>query len=435
MPAADIVLVIPGTSLVGLEVLSSLAPLPGLTVHGAGMDVAAGESAGYAKYDFLPHVHAPEFASALRDLVRRDAVRYVYPANELALGALAAADLGDVLLVAHPAETLAIAGSKRATHDRLADLGIMPSRYTTTPPDAAFPVFAKPDISHSSIGAQAVADAEALAALETADVDFWQTHLVTERLIADEVTVDCFSTQSQGLLYAGGRTRDVTENGVSVVTTHYPDPDLEALAQKINGRLTFNGAWFFQAKRAPDGRFRVMEVGARIAGASGIRRAQGVNLPQLSVLAASGATLGVYLSRFRFTARRGADGTVVEADESFGALYVDLDDTLILNGRLNAPVLDLVRSVRAARVPVAIITRHALDPVRTLQQHGILDLFDEVFHARSGEPKATFIGATPNSVLIDDSFSERVATLSNPNVLAVDASAAPLIRKLFHRAP
>lgn len=425
------VLVFPGTTLVGLEILRSLESLPGFTVHGAGIDVLAGREAGYAKYDYLPFVDQGDFASELRALVARDAIDYVYPANDLAIAALAELGALGATLVSHAAQTVRIAGSKIATHSAFADDGVTPERFVDVPADASFPVFSKPDIGHSSIGAKVLPDRRALVELVEAEDDFWLTHLVTEVLVTDEVTVDCFSTATQGLLYAAPRTRDIAEGGVSVVTTDYHDDELTRLATLVDDKLSFNGPWFLQAKRGNDGRFRLMEIGARLAGASGMRRAQGVNLAHLAILAAEGLPLSVYTAEFDFVSRRTGNNPEVESGEAFNALYIDLDDTLILNGRINEPVAQLARHVKSLGIYVAIITRHRLDPVATLEYFGLSGLFDDVFHATNGEPKASYVKDDGYSVLVDDSFSERIASRSKRHILAVDASGANLLRRLF----
>jgi len=424
------VLIVPGTSLVGIEILQSLQSLPGFTVHGAGIDVQAGIAAGFSQYDYLPRVDDEDFASEIQALVERDSIDYVYPANDLAISAFSELGFNAASLISHPAETVRIAGSKIATHSMFAAEQIVPARVTGSE-GAHFPLFSKPDVSHSSIGAEVVPDQAALDALIAGFSDFWQTHLVTELLTTDEVTVDCFSTAGQGLVYVAARTRDVADNGVSVVTTDYRDDALVRMARLIDNRLSFTGPWFFQAKRNDAGDFRLMEIGARLAGASGIRRAQGVNLAQLAILAADGLPVAVYETSFSFVSRRVDGVPQVESDEPFEALYVDLDDTLILNGAVNVPVEALARHVKSLGLYVAIITRHAKDPYATLRYFQLDGLFDDVFHLMNGEPKSSFIRDGRNSVLLDDSFSERISCSARTNILAVDASSAHQVKRLF----
>ena len=417
----------------GIEILRSLEALPGFEVHGAGTDVSAGWDAGFRGYSGLPGFDDPNFATELRKLVNHESLDFVYPSNDLAIGRLAGVQLGQARVVSHPPETVRIAGSKIATHRLLGNDRLVPARFAKQPPDSLYPLFSKPDIGHSSIGASVVDDAAMLRSLTESSEDYWGSYLLTEKLVSDEVTVDCFSTRAQGLLYVAPRTRDVTINGVSVVTTDFDDlhGELDRIARTVNARVELNGPWFFQAKRSKNGDFRVMEIGARLAGASRVRRAQGVNLAQLAVLAATDVDVQIYRTRFRLVSISNCGIQSLTCDENFASLYVDLDDTLILNGSVNTQILELVKHVRASGGRTAVITRHRGDPHATLRGFGLEQFFDEVHHILGGAPKPSFIDQRLNSVLIDDSFSERLACINKQNILAVDASCASLLKGLF----
>ena len=427
------VLVLPGTSLVSIEILRSLAPLPGFRIHGAGTDVVAGSQLGFARYDFLPRVDDERLLPELLSLIERDRIDFVYPANDIFISALAGAQLGRARVVSHPVETVRVASSKIATHSLFKEGGQVPPRITAASPHVDFPLFSKPDVGHSSIGGMSLANSDDLASLTARTDCFWANHLVTERLEGEEVTVDCFSTREDGLLFFAPRRRDATENGVSVITSDYQDRgELEDLAKSIGTKLEFNGPWFFQAKKDRWGSFRLMEIGARLAGASGIRRAQGVNLAQLAILVAEAKPVQIYQTRFKFTLRTLRGVQVVSSDERFVALHVDLDDTLILDGQVNQQVVELAQHVKSHGGSVDVITRHRAEPSTTLKRFGIDRFFDRVIHVTDGRSKAGHIDDKGNSILIDDSFSERQSCGERPDVLAVDASSAPLLKGLFH---
>lgn len=416
-----------------MEILRSLEALPGFVVHGAGTNVDEGWQAGFAHYEYLPRIDDRDFEHKLAEIVRQHAIDLVYPSNDLAIAKLAGQVPGGARVVSHPAATVVVAGSKIATHNLFAQDGLVPKRFTNEPVASVYPLFSKPDVGHSSIGAIAVNNVEMLRSLVDSHDDYWSSHLLTERLLSDEVTVDCFSTRDKGLLFFAPRTRATTKNGVSVVTADYEDVDggLEAIAVAINSRLEFNGPWFFQAKRDSRGRFLLMEIGARLAGASRIRRAQGVNLAQLAILAARELPVQVSRGRFRFVSRATSLGDELACEEPFEALYVDLDDTLILNGAPNARVVELVQHVRREGGHTAVITRHRGDPDATLRSFQLDHLFAEVRHIEDGAPKVSFIPGHRNSVLLDDSFSERIACRQKQNILAVDASCAYFLKGLF----
>lgn len=427
------VLVVPGTSLIGLEILASLQWLPGFVVHGAGAQLDHPSVEDFASYHLLPPVDSESFPEALDRLISDGDFDLLFPSNDLAIGVISGLAVDRVQIVSHPHATVKVAGSKILTHQLLSNKTRVPRRFLDVVPHDAFPVFVKPDVGHSSIGAARIDDEEALLTLQQGKLNFWETWFVSEYLPGEEVTVDCFSTSEQGLLFVAGRTRDVTSKGVSIVTRDISDESSELweMAHAIQNSLEFNGPWFFQAKRDCRGLFRIMEVGARLAGASRIRRAQGVNLAQLAVLASDGLRLSVLQPRMPLVSTSNAGDELVTAEQRFGALYLDLDDTLLVHGAVNSGLVELAVAARSSGARVTVVTRHRFDPDVTLREHGILDIADEVVHVTDGESKAKYIRPGP-AVFIDDSFAERASLAHRGDIIAADASAALMLRGLFY---
>jgi carbamoyl-phosphate synthase large subunit len=425
------VLVFPGTSLVGIEVFRGLSYARNLSVLGAGFDVEAGRAAGYDEFFFLPGVHESDFEQRFRELVSESHVTVIFPSNEVAIEALSRFEAPGVRVVRHSVVTSDIAGSKIQTHRLLTEIGVVPKRLENLSDDTTFPLFAKPDRGHSSQGTFEIADSDALTSTLKSKPHLLDDYLVTEMLPGDEVTVDCFGTSQDGLLFARARKRRETNQGVSVLTEDFADPDLSALASTISEIIEFNGPWFFQAKQDYDGKFKVMEIGARLAGASAIRRAQGVNLPELAVLASTPQKVQIYESRFDLCLDSRMGQASVSYVQPFEALYVDLDDTLIVNGSPHSELVALMVRAREAGAEVRIITRHRDDPAVTLERHGLTGISDGVIHLRDGESKASYLPNSRLTLFVDDSFSERASMQGKSNVLAVDPSASNLVRGLF----
>jgi hypothetical protein len=109
----------------------------------------------------------------------------------------------------------------------------------------------------------------------------------------------------------------------------------------------------------------------------------------------------------------------------FSVLYLDLDDTIILNGRVNTEVVKLIYQCINRSVPVKLLTRHAGDPVRTLAKHRLTGLFDAVIHLAAGEPKSAHILET-DAILVDDSFAERSEVAQKCGIRTFDCSMIEL---------
>lgn len=425
------ILVFPGTTLIGIEIFKSLKFIPNLEVYGAGSDLKLGKKVGYANFFYLPNVTNPLFISQLKTLIIEEEISVLFPANDEVISFLSKNEISDCIVVSHPQEVVTIASSKIRTHQALDDLGVVPKRYFDLPADGDFPVFIKPEFGHSSIGAELILNVQQLKSKAKNNLDFWGSYLVTEALVGIEVTVDCFSTKSQGLLYARPRTRIETLNGVSTSTEDYYSDELLDLSRKISEKLPFDGPWFFQAKQDCNGHFKIMEIAARIAGGSAIRRAQGVNLSQLAILNISNSNLGIYNSRFKMLYKNTKKESSIYTENTFKSIYVDFDDTLFMKGAVNTELLDFIENIKPNNTKIILISRHKGNLANKLEELNIINLFDQIIHITNGESKSKFFEVDNFSVFIDDSFSERLSVSHLENVLAVDPSAVSILKGLF----
>jgi hypothetical protein len=266
-----------------------------------------------------------------------------------------------------------------------------------------------------------VADSAELAAA----VAHIRAPIICEYLLGEEYTVDCFSDREKGVLSAGARVRRRTRNGISVNTVTAPLPEAEGLAQIISNTLKLRGAWFFQLKRAADGELTLLEVAPHIAGSMAAHCVKGVKFPLLSIFEHERLPLSV-------TANAG----VVELDRAlsnryrhqitFSVLYVDLDDTLILNGNVNTDVVALIYQSINRGVPVKLLTRHAGHLGQKLDKHRLKGLFDEVIHVRDREPISAHITEV-DAILVDDSYAERIEVAKHRGICTFDCSMIELL--------
>ncbi len=428
------VLVFPGSTLVAKEIVDSLVSLPGYQVFGAGYDVAVPWLTNFQDYRFLPPLGDPKFLQELQKVVVSLAITHVIPANEVAILTLPnVMRFVEAQLVSHPEKSTFVVCSKRRTLKAFRGSPFFPGFFDADNPPTRYPVFFKPDFGHSSIGTGHFEDRASLDAAVLKGFSL-EENVITEMLPGREVTVDCLSTLQRGLLFAKPRLRSSVDRGTSAHTVDFQDERLLEIAHHINARLDFNGAWFFQAKESAGGDFKVLEIGARIAGASALRRAQGVNLSHLSVLVGEGVDVVIRHSELLTEARTFGGTTSFSGNIAFSRLYVDLDDTLVLNDELNSPVLDLVREAVRVGAWTAVITRASYDPVSRLEKLGVSRLFREVIHLQDRRPKQSFIRHGANSILIDDSFRERKECGARSDILSVDASAASGLRGLLVRS-
>jgi hypothetical protein len=398
------VLVFPCGSEVGLELHRSLTNLKEVELYG-GSSVPDHGRYVYSRYlERMPPVTSPDFIDGINAAIHRHGIHYVFPAHDSVVLALATAqDSGRLACPAltSSADTCGISRSKKATMDTFRTLVRTPALYESVEAITRWPVFLKPDVGQGSKGTAVATNAESCHLLRERDPSL----LMMEYLPGPEFTIDCFTNRHGALIFAQPRSRLRITNGISVRTAFVDRPDLTAMAHQINRRLTFRGVWFFQTKDADDGRPALMEIAPRVAGAMGLCRGAGVNLPLMSLYDAEGSEV-----------RATVNSSVQEMDRAlynrfrlqsaYEHVYVDLDDCLISNGKVNTEIVLFLYQCVNRSVTLHLLTRHARNPHETLKQHRLGGLFDEVIHLKEGEKKSSAILRHP-AIFIDDSFAER----------------------------
>ena len=422
-PARWRVLVFPGATEIALEIRHALAWRKEIVLFSAG--TAASNHAPYvfARHFVLPTIGEPGWRDALAQLIADERITHVFPAHDDAVTELAeTAPLLGATVIGSPASTCRTVRSKSETIRRLHGVVPTPALFRTPDDVTSFPVFVKPDRGQGSQGIALARDAAELRAQLRLERD----RIVQEFLPGAEYTVDCFSDRDAGLLYARGRERRRIRSGIAMDCVSVDDPRLLEYAQRINSVLALYGAWFFQVREDRNGVLKLLEVAPRIGGTSALSRAGGVNLPLLSLYEAE-----------RIPVRVSPNGADIQIDRAlinryrhslvYRTLYVDFDDTLVVRGQINAELVKLIFQAINRGIRVVLLTRHDGDLDGTLRRYRLRELFDTVVHIRDGACKADFID-DPDSIFIDDSFSERMAVYRRREIPVFDSG---MIEVLF----
>ncbi len=395
------VLVFPAGTEIGLEIHQALQHCKEVELFGAGQAVSNHAPFVYERYYQLPSIHDENWLPDLIELCQTLQIDYIFPAYDDVIVALTEhrADIPAVVLTA-PEKACCITRSKSLTYQALGSVIRVPHTYhPATATD--FPLFVKPDRGQGSQGAQKVHNLSEL----TSAVASVKDPIVCEYLPGDEYTIDCFSDRERGVLFCGARVRLRMRNGIAVHTRSVPLEGAEVLAGHIHASLGMRGAWFFQVKRAVDGQLVLLEVAPRIAGSMSTHRVQGVNFPLLAIFEHERLPLQLMTLPIHAELDRALHNRYRLACH-YESLYIDLDDTLLLRGRVNLDALRLVFSCINRQIPVVLITRHDGDLDVTLRQHRLMGLFDEVIHLDRMQRKSDFI-RRKNAIFLDDSFAER----------------------------
>lgn len=414
------VLVFPCGTEIGLEIYRSLAYSTHFNVIGASSVDDHGKYVYENYIGDLPYVDSPEFLGALGKVIEEKQIEFIFPAHDSVVLKLAeavdAVGIG-AKVITSPLKTCQIARSKSKTYQQLSSIVVVPKRYESAldiqPTD--FPIFLKPDVGQGGKGTHVAKSQD--------DISFYcqqdPTLILLENLGGKEYTVDCFTNRNGELLYAEGRERRRIQNGISVDSETSNDPRFSELASKINKNLSFRGVWFFQVKENAAGELVLMEVSPRVAGTMGLTRCKGINLPLLSLFDALDTDVSIFENKYQMTIDRALENTY-KHDLKYSHVYLDFDDLVVLDNKVNTSVIAFVYQCHNKGVKVTLITRHRQDLDESLKKYRLETIFDNIIWLKEGEKKVDFI-TEEGSIFIDDSFAERQAVLEQRNIQVFDA--------------
>ena len=229
-------------------------------------------------------------------------------------------------------------------------------------------------------------------------------------------------------MFCEGRERIRTLNGISVSTSSSEDKIFSDLAGKINRTLRFRGAWFFQVKENSKGELVLMEVAPRIAGTMALVRSKGVNLPLISLFDAMGYEVDIFENTYQIVIDRALEN-MYRHNIKYEHVYMDFDDLVIFDGRVNPSVMAFVFQCMNKKIKIHLLTRHKDDLEATLLKHKLNGIFDELIWLRSSEEKHEYI-KEKSSIFIDDSFAERKKVY---DVCAIPVFDAHMIEGLMEK--
>ena len=206
------------------------------------------------------------------------------------------------------------------------------------------------------------------------------------------------------------------------------DDQIRSIAATINEKLVLRGPWFFQLKRGSQGGWKLLEVSCRVSGTMVYQRARGVNLPLIAIHDYLERDVTPLPNPYITLIDRNI-ATRAKLDIHYDHIYVDLDDTLIIDGKAVPSVLAFLYQSFAEGKKLHLITRHCQDPCDALQRAKICyELFDSVIHLKNGENKSDYIDES--SIFIDNHFPERLDVSMAHDIPVLDVDAVSLFLKI-----
>lgn len=404
------VMVFPCGSQVALEIRNSLIRQKNISLIGCS---SKPDKSGCLFDDFVvggKNVFERGFVKSIADIVETKSIDVIYAANDDAQLALSKSKLrGKTIGSNH--KTNEMLRSKSMTYSVLGDHIPVPSSFKEKP---KFPLFFKPDRGSGSKNCHLVWSDSELKVLS----DRFPEHVACEYLPGEEFTVDCFTDRNGKLLVSFGRSRIETSSGMAVETSESGDIRLQDMASIINGKLDFRGPWFFQTKKNESGNHVLLEVNTRIASCSSLTRMRGVNLSLLALFDHMGEDCSIYENKRKSQTQSKFLSNVWVLESRYKILYVDFDDCLCVNGNVNANLIKFVFECRNRGMRVNVLSKHSGDLKDKMRKLGVLGIFDEIMHIGKEESKSIIVDS--DSILVDDSFNERIGSNGKCLVLSPD---------------
>jgi hypothetical protein len=308
---------------------------------------------------------------------------------------------------------------KRLTYDLFSGQNFCPKVFKKPGQIDQFPVFLKPNSGEGSKGTFLAQSLEDVVSRISSDPDL----LICEYLPGEELTVDCFSSRNRELLFVGPRTRERVQIGISFHSESVKLTDeIFQIASIINVSLEFRGAWFFQVKKDKNSKFKLMEISARQAGTMALYRQLGVNFALLTIFDAMDMDVKILRNPFDIQLDRCLHNRY-NMDFEYQNIYVDFDDTIIINGKVNDLMMQFLYQASNSGKKLILITKHEFNVLETISFHKIaLNLFDEIIRIPLGEEKSRYINPH-KAIFIDNHFLERKMVLEKYGIPVFDVDA------------
>lgn len=366
------------------------------------------------------YISNEQFEDKFNTLLMKYNIDYIIPTHDVISAYLTKCRKKiNARVVCSPYETAKIAENKYLMYKALKEYDFLPKVYAQSKDIDNYPIFIKPFIGAGGKNSHKIKDSNELERLLSDNSEM----IICEYLPGREFTVDCFTNQNGELLFIGPRTRENISMGITFHSERVEySMEIEAIAYALNNKFVFSGAWFFQVKEDRAGKLKLMEFSVRQAGTMALYRQLGINFAALTLFDAMGYDVKVLYNDYNIKLNRSIKPSYY-LDYSYSKVYIDLDDTIIVNNKVNTLLIKFIYQCINQNKQVILITKHKYDLDETLRKHRISkEIFDLIILVDNKKNKSDFIDKS-NAIFIDNYFPERVMVKEKCNIPVFDVDA------------
>lgn len=410
--------IFPAGSEIGLEINRALQYSTHLEIYGFTSAKDHTEYVYKNVVDKIPYIGELNFIEVLNQKISENKIDYIFPANDdVQLYLTENQEKIKAKILTSAKETVRICRSKQETYNFFKEYDFTP-KYFEKDLINKFPVFSKPDVGQGSKGIKIIRNQFELEER----LKEKEKIIFCEYLPGEEYTVDCFTDFTGKLRVVKMRNRNRIRLGISVNSKILTlDKKVYEIAKVINEKLKFNGVWFFQLKKDEKGNYKLLEIAPRVSGTMGISRNLGINYPLLTIFNNMKIETSVLDNNFNIEVDRAFINRYF-IDIKYENVYIDLDDTLIIKGKVNNFLMMFLYQCLNENKELYLISRHSKNIEETLKKYKIpKEIFKEIIHLKDIEDKkSNYIKGS--SIFIDDSFKERKEVKEKRSVYVFDTS-------------
>ena len=409
------ILILPGTTLVAKEIRVSLESMRGAELYGAGFELTHPDTNLYQEYFHVESGLNDYNLNVLKEIIWEKKIQFIFLAHDQYLYDFRECfEISGARIIRNNTKAIEITSFKSKTYEFFRDKIPTPKTFTldeALESDEDF--FVKPDRGQGSTGGFRTSKSNL-------EANYSPTYIISENLPGREYTVDCFSSRDSKIVYAAARERLQKRHGISVETKILSLPVISEFSNVISHALKLNGAWFFQMKEDYSGDLKLLEIGLRVAGASGINRLRGINLPQMQIC----QELGQEIVVLAHATEPEVNPTGVDLGFDFEEVFLDFDDTMVAGETVRPNVMSFLSNCEQNDIPVSVVSRHAGNLEQILLRNFPRFVFNDIIHILDKSEKSRYMPQSKRILFIDDSFSERkqVKESLKQKVLALDPS-------------
>ena len=394
------VLIFPAGEINSIELHNALSTCVNIELYGAS---SIDRHGGYVFKNYIsgvPLINEPEFIEKFNKIISDKKIDVIFPTHDTIAEFFAEnQEKINAKIVCADKITSEVCRDKKKTFDLFKKFDFCPNVYADF---QQLPVFIKPRKGQGAVGTKLIkAEKDIPININIED------YVICEYLPNEEYTVDCLTDKNGDLKAILPRSRKRLMAGVCVAGQNEKlTNEIKNIAETINNKLKFKGLWYFQIKKDINGKFKLLEISTRCAGTMCLSRAQGVNLPLLSVYTVMGYDIDIFQNPYNVV----MDRTLIsryKIDYEYDTVYFDFDDTLIIDNKVHLPAIRFLYQCKNLNKKVILITRHEKDLYKTFEKYAITkDLFTEIIHINFDNKKTDYI--TPEkAIFIDNAYKER----------------------------